>query len=703
MRGGLVAALLSLGSLGCNGWEHAAVHPSSRRGSLTVVASAATGEPLADVQISMAGRSAKTDRNGKAELADLAEGGYLLHADLAGWQSETLGVQVVSVSGTHQEIAVELRPADVSDLKLLFTGDLSFDEGNDDSNRDGAAGARQLLQHIFPLLARFDLVTGNLATTLGDGATPHPTKPTHSLAPPALASVLATSRIDVLNLGNDHAYDYLDDGVRQTLEALDRANVHRFGAGRDIGEASTPSLVSRVGFTIGQVGFSALLGHGAKSKEDTPPFFDATESRAGIVPATPANVKTGVAMVALNADLVVAHLTAGKEWDQEDTRAFRDLAQSAVDSGAAFAIGHGPRPVLPVLKVGKTLAAAGLGQLLFAGQRPEGRMGLLLESQLRFQRVFAFRFWPISLVHDAPQLATGAMAARILRRVGALSRDELLIFPRHGRGEVALTPKAASVVESSSRRQLELLDAGDGTGLTPALAFLDDDLETFLVSIDALVASGPEQAATIELGRELVWEGSFEDQAVGGVGLGKLAGFQYDGPDVGVSDRAVRSGRLSLELVRKSANRSAVAASGSGLQNLRAARRYSFSGCYKTEGEALGSISLAVFPSRQPYVEDTSHIAITPVISSSDWKCFQAEYAPEVDTLVHPVIVLERPEQGTARLLVDDLSLIEWDPPIDANAVQVPAPNEYEYVRCRAPHAGSSLSMHWVTRRFLPQ
>lgn len=719
MRGELVAALLSLGSLGslgCNGWEHRAVRPSPRKGSLTVSASSATGAPLAGVQLSMAGRSTKTDGDGRAELADLSEGGYLLHADLAGWQPETLGVQVLDVPGTHQEIAVELHPADVSDLRLLFTGDLSFDEGVGDPNRDGdpdtpvippgedgAAGARQLLELIAPLLARFDLVTGNLATTLGDGATPHPTKPTHSLAPAAIASAFATSRIDVLNLGNDHAYDYLDDGVRQTLEALDRADVHRFGAGRDLGEASTPSLVSRLGFTIGQVGLSALLGHGAKPKEDTPPFYEATKDRAGIVPATPANVKSGVAMVALNADLVVAHLTAGKEWDQNETKTFRTLAQSAVDSGAAFAIGHGPRPILPVLKIGNTLAAAGLGQLVFAGQRPEGRMGLLLESQLRFRRAFAFRFWPISLVHGGPELATGALAARVLRRVGALSRDELLIFPRHGRGEVALTPKAASIVEDSSRRQLDLLDAGDGTGLTPTLPLLGDQLETFLVSIDALVASGPEQAATVELGRELLWEGGFEDQAVGGVGLGQLAGFQYDGPDVGASDRAVRSGRLSLELVRKSANLYAVAASGSGLQSLRAARRYSFSGCYKTEGEALGAISLAVFPSRQPYVEDTSHIAVTPVISSTDWKCFQTEYTPEVDTLVHPVIVLERPEHGTARLMVDDLSLVEWDPPLDGNAAQVPAPNEYEYVRCRAPHAGSSLSVHWVSRRFLPR
>jgi poly-gamma-glutamate capsule biosynthesis protein CapA/YwtB (metallophosphatase superfamily) len=691
------------------------VLPSVKAGSLKVLVSDPAGAPLAGAQVSIAGRTVQTNDSGIAELEGIAEGGYLLEADLAGWQPETVGVQVVFAKATSQQISAELRAADVSDVRLLFAGDLSFDDGIDDPNRDGvpddsvvppgessAAGARALLGFVSPLLARFDLVTGNLATALGDGATPHPRKPTRALAPRAVAASFASSRIDVLNLGNDHAYDYLDDGVRQTLETLDAANVYRFGAGRDIGEASTPSLVSRLGFSVGQVGFSTLLGHGATPKEDAPPFYEAAPDKAGVVPATSANVKAGVEMAASSSDLVVAHLAAGTEWDV-NAEPIRALAQSAVNSGAAFVVGHGSRPVQPVLKIGNTLAAVGLGQLVFGGQRPEGRMGLLLESQVRYRRLHEFRFWPISLVHYAPQLATGEMAARILRRLGALSQAELLIFPRQGRGEVALTPDAARTLESSNRQQLDLLDAGDGSAQTTALALLGGDLETFLVSVDVAVASGPEQAASIELGRELLWEGGFEDQAAGGPGLGRGAGWRYSAPDVGISDRAVHSGRLSLELVRKSGNLSAATAGGAGLLTLRAARRYSFSGCYKTEGDALGTISLSVFPSRQLHVQPISQVAETAVVSSSDWTCFQTEYAPPVDTLVHPSIVLERPEQGTARLMVDDLSLIEWDSPLQAGAAQVAAPNEVEYLRCRAPRSGGKLSVHWVTRRYLPR
>ena len=48
----------------------------------------------------------------------------------------------------------------------------------------------------------------------------------------------------------EFAYDFLDDGVRRTLDALDLGGVLRLGAGRNLVEASAPLYAARLGVPI---------------------------------------------------------------------------------------------------------------------------------------------------------------------------------------------------------------------------------------------------------------------------------------------------------------------------------------------------------------------------------------------------------------------------------------------------------------------
>ncbi|HEY3352010.1 MAG TPA: CapA family protein [Polyangia bacterium] len=709
------AALLACVLAGCNGWQHAPVRAQARRGPVVVAVTGPDGAGVPGVTLALGGQQARTDAGGGAAFADVLEGGYLLTADGDAWAPETRGVPVVfPATNPMQHVQVRLAPADPSEVRLLFAGDLSFDDGINDPNRDGiaddsvvppgpraAAGATALLAPIAPLLARFDLVTANLATVLGDGATPHPHKSTRALAPAEVALGLAAARVDVLNLGNDHAYDYLDDGVRQTLLALIHADIARFGAGRDLAEASTPSLVSRLGLTIGQVSASAILGHGATPKQDTPPFFDAGDHKGGVVPATPANVRAAAEQAALTADLVVVHLTAGPEWGSDPT-ALAPLVDAAAQGGAALVVGHGPRPLQPLLASGQLIAAAGLGQLVFGGQRPEGRMGVLLEAVVRHRRLEALRLWPVALVHYGPQLATGDLATRIVRRLGTLSAPGVLVYPWRGRGEVAFTADAARTSEESRRVRAALEATAAGDGATGPLPLVAGD-EVFAVSVDATVASGAERTLSLELGRELLWDGGFEDQTAGGPGIGRGAGWRFAAPDGGPSDAKVHQGRLALELVRKSGNLGPASARGAGLLTLRVGQRYTFSGCWRSEGESRAHAALVVYPSRQLNVTPIARVAAVDLTPAADWQCFRVDYTPTVESLVSPELVLERPEHETARLFIDDVSLIEWDPPLLTAAAQIAAPNDYEYVRCRGAAPGGEVAVHWVTRRYLPR
>jgi hypothetical protein len=111
---------------------------------------------------------------------------------------------------------------------------------------------------------------------------------------------------------------------------------------------------------------------------------------------------------------------------------------------------------------------------------------------------------------------------------------------------------------------------------------------------------------------------------------------------------------------------------------------------------------LAVFASRAIQATSTGTVAATKITSSEGWLCFSAEYQPILDTLVQPQFTLARPAQGTAKLFVDDVSLVEWQSPLDGTTSLVTAPNEFEYARCRTQQSGTSVSLHWVTGRYLP-
>ncbi len=717
------AALAALASLAaCNGWSHPSVGVIPRRGTARVVVADPAGAPVGGASVALgAGGTATTDPAGVAVFSGALEGGYLVAVDAQGFAPETLAAQVVfPADGASAEVDLTVRPevAVPPELRLLFAGDLSFQGAIVDPNRDGvqddslvppgpgaAAGAQALLADVAPLFGRFDLVTATLATALGDGATPHPRKSDRAVAPPGVAEGLAGSRVDVAILGNDHAYDYLDSGVAQTLDALDAAGVLRAGAGRNLVEAAAPSYARRLGVTVGQVSLSALLGHGLNVYSDSPPYFDADAGRGGVPAANPLSVGQAVAAalagtIDVAPDLVVAHLAAGPEWGVDPT-ALAPLAGAAATAGAALVVGHGPRDLQPLSRAQGVLVAGGLGQLVYGSNRPEGRAAALLEARIRSGRLTAARLWPLALVHYHPQVATGDLATRIVRRAAALSSASVLLYPWRGRGEVALTNDASRSVDEARRGTAPIVP-GPADSATPILPLLSGALETFVVSVSASVAAGPDRPISLELGRELLWDGGFEDQAAGGAGLGWGAGWDFHHPDTGISDRSIRSGRLALELVRKSGNVSDAVVRGQGLLALSAGRRYTFFGCWRLEGEGTPRGSLAVYGSRALHAPLVARVAEAGG-AGGDWSCFAADYLPAVDTLATPEIRLEPPSSGTSRLYADDLSVVEWDPPLPAAAVVLPAPNEYEYLRCRVPEGTGSVEVRWTARRFLPR
>jgi hypothetical protein len=181
---------------------------------------------------------------------------------------------------------------------------------------------------------RADVAFANLEGTLTTGGTskcPHgPTKTCYAFRnPPSFARAFARTGLDVLNLANNHSYDYGSTGLRSTENAIANAGMRYTGLPGQI------TYVKRHGVHIAFVAFAPygrtnnLLDLNGAAR-----LIRRAHSQAGIVV---------VYMHAGAEGSSAAHVTGGEErYAGEDRGNPKRFAHMAVDNGASLVVASGP-------------------------------------------------------------------------------------------------------------------------------------------------------------------------------------------------------------------------------------------------------------------------------------------------------------------------------------------------------------------------
>lgn len=224
---------------------------------------------------------------------------------------------------------------------------------------------RGLLAGVAERFRGADIATANLEGTLGLGGpqkcAAHARPDCFAFQAPAdNALVLWSAGIDVVNLANNHAFDYGVVGARLTVGSLDRYGIGSTGHAGEISYVDLPR--TRVAF----LGFAAYPW--ASPIRDLPAVHDL------------------VARAARHANVVVVFMHAGAEGAGEihtpdhDEQAFGELrgnprafAHTAVDAGADLVVGSGPHVLRGIELYRDRLVAYSLGNL--AGYRNFGLGG----------------------------------------------------------------------------------------------------------------------------------------------------------------------------------------------------------------------------------------------------------------------------------------------------------------------------------------
>jgi hypothetical protein len=243
------------------------------------------------------------------------------------------------------------------DITLAAFGDANFGDGV--ANVMDARGALWPWAGVAPTLRAADIAFGNLECSISNRGSPVPKAFNFRGRPDRLRKVIAFAGLDVLNLANNHAGDFGNDALLDTLRAVRGDGALPIGAGATLAAAQRPQVISRLGLRVAFVGFSDI----------GPTSFAAGPNRPGTSFASPQAIAAGVRAARRRSDIVIASFHWGIERSTSETARQRAFARDALAAGATAVIAGHPHVLQPIRRTGKgrrRLIAYSLGNFVWA-------------------------------------------------------------------------------------------------------------------------------------------------------------------------------------------------------------------------------------------------------------------------------------------------------------------------------------------------
>jgi poly-gamma-glutamate synthesis protein (capsule biosynthesis protein) len=123
---------------------------------------------------------------------------------------------------------------------------------------------------VVELVSGADVAVGNLDTSLTTRGYPREKLINVRANPEIVAPDIAQMGFDVISVANNHATDYGETGLFDTLEALESAGVRPVGGGESLERATTPAIVEANGWRVGVSAWTAVLPTGAAASAERP-------------------------------------------------------------------------------------------------------------------------------------------------------------------------------------------------------------------------------------------------------------------------------------------------------------------------------------------------------------------------------------------------------------------------------------------------
>lgn len=258
-----------------------------------------------------------------------------------GWDGGVDGVRsLIGTSGHLGDASATERSAfdaGSADARIGFVGDVMLGRGvNDrwvDSDPTAVWGStRERLQALSGVVL-------NLECCVSDRGRPRSEKVFNFRALPSFASTALTDvNVAVAALANNHVLDFGERALRDTLMHLDDADVAHAGAGVDRESAFEPAVTTADGLTIATLSLTDQYSPYAATDDDPGTAFATLDPNDS---ATRSLVEDAVDTARrADADLVVASLHWGANYETEPSDTYQAFAHWLVESGVDVIHGH---------------------------------------------------------------------------------------------------------------------------------------------------------------------------------------------------------------------------------------------------------------------------------------------------------------------------------------------------------------------------
>lgn len=270
---------------------------------------------------------------------------------------------------------------------------------------------------LLPLLKSSDLNLINL-----EAALTHSTNIVHKAfnfkSDPKNVQSLLEGAIDVVNLANNHVLDFSEEGLLETLETLDQANIKHVGAGRNIQEASAPIIITRHGIRIGILGCT-----------DNEPSWIATGNRPGIRyldVGDLGSIQANITALRPQVDLLILSIHWGPNMRERPSSQFVAFAHELIDLGVDLIHGHSAHIFQGIEVYKKKLILYDTGDFVddyYVDPRLRNDRSFFFIIEANKQGLRSLRLVPTLISSFQVNKAIGQEAEQTLQRMQELSQE----------------------------------------------------------------------------------------------------------------------------------------------------------------------------------------------------------------------------------------------------------------------------------------
>lgn len=556
-----------------------------------------------------------------------------------------------------------------------------------------------------------DITAVNLETPFTIASQPHPTKSIWFKSPPIAAPALANAGIDYVTLANNHIYDFLEEGMQETMMHLNTIGMLYSGAGMNSAEAALPVVMCRKGISVAFCASSDRNGQ----YNNAQPYLDAGYDKPGFALMTPYNIQQQIQQVRDDADVVIMQLHAGSEYslfpgqnyDNSDYLTDEnwrldiphmwdiEMRHFAIDAGADAVIVHHPHVIQGIEVYKGKVIAHSLGNFVFDLSYAETKPSMILNAEIDETGIHNYTITPVFINNLIPQPATGELGLHILRYIANRSAElhtTVNVRTQENKAEVVLDPSSAVSFTTTAHCQATDFQQEDNGW------FYSDPIPLSAQgSISRIMASQPASGMQVRFGREHCWQGNMEDE---GADLWYLNSI-YEGY---TDEEALRGERSITHSIPASSSSNIITTLRDKIRRMYSTE-YSVFGWVKTETALDVGISVRCYEHRGDNYNSYLSLISTPTLDgTNDWTYLHANlFIPDSTAFFNIIMNTDHQISQEAHSWFDDVGLVQWDQWYNVNEeFHLLQPNNYSHLQLRSMDSLSEADVTYQLRSCSP-